>query len=173
MRRIILLVGILSVCIPITFANAKQTPSTQQKTNNNADTRKAESKNWRVTLISTEKKDRTDELKGEPRLTKSGHYMLRLTLQVEYLGPDGEVKAPDVIVIDDKDNKYERRGSVQTSPDMEAMKSIFWFLEKKTRPLKSGSRLGEWLAFFFEVPSEATKLKLSFGDVPVVPIIAK
>jgi hypothetical protein len=43
-------------------------------------------------------------------------------------------------------------------------------LEKKTRPLKSGESLGEWQAFFFEIPDEITDLKVVFGDVAPLSI---
>jgi hypothetical protein len=99
---------LIIVCLSIQPAESHQNdPLTRGKTSRDKDTVKvkAESKVWRITLVSAERRDKASLSPGEPGPAKAGHYLARISLHIEYLGPDGEVRAPEFTLLDGKGTK--------------------------------------------------------------------
>jgi len=134
-----------------------------------------ESKTWRVVVVSAERY--TWALPGIDEYgPPADEFNLVLKLAIEYVGPDAEVRAPYVAVLDGKGKEHTMRAAVTVaSSDLNALD---WFMsaadsQPHTLPAKTGQRFGTKAPvtyYLWGIPKDSGDIKLRFGDVPAFAI---
>ena len=156
----------------------QQSASQQQPSTEQGKGAGGESKTWRVVVVSAEK-----YTLALPDIDQYGppadEFNLVLKLAIEYVGPDADISAPEVAVVDDKGKEYRMRGTVEMAvADSADMKVVGWLLSATHRqpdnlPLKTGQKVGPKSPvtyYFAGIPKDSQEIKLRFGDVPAFTI---
>jgi hypothetical protein len=131
-----------------------------------------QSGNWKVTLGSIKKtpKQPTD------RRPEAQYDLLDIELDLEFVGPSGNVPAPNVALIDNKGQKSQAivlalegtRNSPTTEKEMEMLLLCFSPSQTETCSLKTGNKAA--IRYSFKDPKDYANLMLAFGDVPPIPL---
>lgn len=181
MRYLVLLVVFIAFCL-VTLKTPKAQQQEKASKQSSEVESKSEGKNWKVALISVEKNHKPDTTVGEPDFSKDTqeYRMIRLTLRFEYIGPEGEIVAPTITLLDNKEQKYDMRRHLRSAPDglPGGPATASWIIFptmgiKEKRLTKTGEKFGPWVMLYFEIPKSITELKLVFGDAPPVPLNLK
>jgi len=151
-------------------------PQTQQKLAQV----QAASKTWRVTVVDAAKytanRDNVDPVVSE------GTFNLRLELRAQYLGPEGNVAAPVLKVVDQDGKEFRPPGNVSGGGDLD-FEASFWIINESlrqetegkpdTRPMTPGKTIGLLNFYIVDLPRGTKELRLGFGDIAPFRIRAR
>jgi hypothetical protein len=142
-------------------AATNPTPSSGEAAGNKAPPGKVqgESANWRVVVTSAKK---AKEPGPGPESSRSDAFLV--DVEIEYLGPAQELKAPDVGL--QSGNGPPAKFMGVTALDDER-KSMAWLGFEGTQAVKTGDRFN--VTYVFKVPA-AGDTKLVFADIPPIAI---
>ena len=144
-----------------------------------------QSGNWKV-VVAAIKKTTTQPPALDPTQIPGKEYdVLEVTLDIEYRGPSAEVPSPLPTLVDDKGKTFKRvlvsirlpNGSEikgMDSPKAKELYAVMAWLSPisndvpKPRMVKTGEKFSATISF--EDPTQYTNLKLTFGDVPPIPL---
>lgn len=128
----------------------------------------AQSSNWKVIVVKaakyTEPRPNVD-----PPVSGTDHYNLLLNLELHYLGPDGNVPAPTVGVINETDKQYPAIGNMSGSGNVD-FKVVTWLIssthsEPDKRATKTGEKFGPHSFYIADIPVGSKQLKLIVADI--------
>jgi len=134
---------------------------------------KGRSKTWSVSVVRATRavipSDRPDQ-----------HYFLTVDLQFKYLGPDGEIAAPAIAVVDEKGGEYRPiLGQYPGAPRFRANPDFHRWLgpsataEQTKLFLQRGEKFGDGglpAGYTWPDPIDSKELKLVFADVPPIAL---
>lgn len=144
-----------------------------------------QSANWKV-VVAALKKTATQPPALDPTQIPGKEYdVLEVTLDIEYRGPSAEVPSPLPTLVDDKGKTFKRvlvsirlpNGSEikgMDSPKAKELYAVMAWLSPisndvpKRRLVKTGEKFSATISF--EDPKQYTNLKLTFADVPPIPL---
>ena len=137
-------------------------------------------KHWRVEVVSAIRKTQAqlnpDYPDNDPPVYEAKNGLLILRLQFEYLGPSGQVPAPNVTVVDERGKKFSIFGNL-TLQGLSELDLMDWLLSAthttpETHTLKQGDKIGKpYVQYYLEIPNEAKKLKLVFGGEEIPGLV--
>jgi hypothetical protein len=142
-----------------------------------------QSANWKV-VVAALKKTATQPPAFGPTQPGKKYDVLEVTLDIEYRGPNAEVSSPAPTLFDDKGTTFKcvlvsielPKGSEKDfdSPEVKELNAVMAWLSPvsndvpKRRLVKTGEKFSATISF--EDPKQYTNLKLTFADVPPIPL---
>lgn len=133
------------------------------------------SKSWSVRLISAERRDTLFEGDKQERRARPGHYVLRVSLALEYVGPAARLRPPPVQLVDNQGVRFERVPSAvgerntEIKPNDNFLKTM-WFATGFEKDVAVGEAMPAEIWFDFELPDSAQDLQLAFADVEPIKL---
>lgn len=134
--------------------------------------RTAQSKTWKVTVLTAERYQKARPNLDAP-VEPPAEANLRVDLRFEYLGPTGKVDPPTVVVRNGEKNLpiLENITYYTDQGEKDDYTIVAWLLSARKskptpRPLRTGQKFGLHSFYFGDVPLEAVTLRFRFADAP-------
>lgn len=186
MRRTVLMLFAITICLSFCQRGQPKVPAGGDAVSPKTDVLSAKSNNWKVTIVNaamyTEPRINPNNPSEylEPPVSGKDDFNLVLELMFEYVGHAGDVAAPTISVTNAKGEKFDIIGNLKISGNEHVEFDVVQWPLSATHPeppekhaLLGGEKFGAKTPITYyvaDIPLASTDLKLSFADIPPIPI---